>query len=91
MWEAAYGGWFGPMGAAAVFYALDVLVQYHEGRLQYDGAAAVAQDTWLVVSMVVFASTLVHAITAIPGTLLLKPGFTDKDQQRDEAWDTSSA
>lgn len=89
--EAAYAGWFGPMGAGAVFYAADALVRMHEGHMSDEfrpgfGESS-ARDTWLAVSAVVVASTFVHAVTGVPGTLLLYKGFKDKNQPRDEKRD----
>lgn len=54
--EAFFVGWFGPMGIAAVYYALVVL--------RTTGEAAV----WPLVSLVVVASILAHGTTATPAT-----------------------
>lgn len=52
--DAMFMGWFGPMGIAALFYA--VLAVHHTGD----------ERIWTVVSLVVFASILVHGITVAP-------------------------
>ncbi|MXP62481.1 sodium:proton antiporter [Roseomonas sp. M0104] len=49
--EALFGGWFGPIGAAALFYAMEI--QDRTGL----------QTIWPVVSLAVGASILAHGIT----------------------------
>lgn len=44
-------GWFGPIGVAALFYALHIGEKHHFGNL------------WAIVSFIVFASTVVHGFT----------------------------
>jgi NhaP-type Na+/H+ or K+/H+ antiporter len=87
--EAAYAGWFGPMGVAAVFYALDGIEMLHKGKLKEgEGVGTTIEDNWLVVTMVVVASTVVHALTSVPVTLLLHKRMDDHDERGDEAkWD----
>jgi len=54
--EAAFLGWFGPVGISTVFY---VLILQHEAGLD---------QLWPVASMVVVASILLHGISATPLT-----------------------
>lgn len=54
--DALFCGWFGPIGIAAVFYA--VMVE----RVDSD------QVVWPVVSLMIVASTLIHGLTATPFT-----------------------
>jgi NhaP-type Na+/H+ or K+/H+ antiporter len=54
--EAAFAGWFGPMGVAAIFYAL--LAQERTGH----------REIWVVGSLIVASSVLVHGATAAPLT-----------------------
>lgn len=53
--SAAFYGWFGPMGAAALFFA----TRAHEEH-------AAADVVWPVAALVVAASTVVHGATAAP-------------------------
>lgn len=53
--SAAFYGWFGPMGAAALFFA----TKAHERH-------AAAEVVWPVAALVVAASTVVHGVTAAP-------------------------
>ena len=57
-WDKAYLGWFGPIGIAAIYYA--ALARGH------------ANDPiiWHAASALVFASILVHGVTAAPFTRL---------------------
>lgn len=55
--EAAFNGWFGPIGIAAVFYAM-----YLQPRIDNGGLV------WNIVSLVVFSSIVLHGITATPLT-----------------------
>ncbi|GAB3285803.1 cation:proton antiporter domain-containing protein [Parasphingorhabdus pacifica] len=57
--EAAFLGWFGPVGAAALFYANTALQETGQGIV------------WAVGSLIVCASVLVHGVTATPATRLL--------------------
>jgi NhaP-type Na+/H+ or K+/H+ antiporter len=57
---ALFAGWFGPIGIAALYYAM--LSQRHlEGH----------EDIWSIASMVIAASTVIHGMTATPFTRLL--------------------
>lgn len=47
-------GWFGPIGVAALFYA--VLAKEKTGL----------EEAWVIPALVVFASTILHAITSLP-------------------------
>lgn len=57
--SAAFYGWFGPMGAAALFFA----------TLAHEEQTA-AEVVWPVAALVVAASTLVHGTTAAPTRML---------------------
>lgn len=57
--EAVFAGWFGPVGIAAVFYALE-----WQGH-----SAGVA--LWPIVSLAVFASIVLHGVSGTPLTRLL--------------------
>lgn len=52
-------GWFGPMGAAALFFATTARAEH-----------ATEPEVWPAVALVVAASTVVHGITAAPGRAL---------------------
>ena len=52
--EALFNGWFGPIGIAAVFYAAEATHITHIGQV------------WTIGSLVVFASTAMHGISATP-------------------------
>ena len=56
--DALFAGWFGPMGVAAVFYA--VLAVRHTGE----------EILWTVASLAVCASVLAHGVSAAPLTRL---------------------
>ncbi len=56
--EAAFLGWFGPIGVSTIYYA--ILAREQTGN---DAA-------WTVSSLVVFASVILHGITATPLTQL---------------------
>lgn len=57
--QLLFYGWFGPMGAAALFFV----------TLALEEKAGVPQ-LWPAVALVVAASTVVHGVTAAPGRLL---------------------
>jgi sodium/hydrogen antiporter len=57
--DAAWLGWFGPIGAAAVFYLTHL-----------DGLGVTDPVVWHAGSLAVVASTLVHGVTAVPGRRL---------------------
>ncbi len=54
--SAAFAGWFGPVGAAALFYAMLILDE--------TGSAAL----WPMISLAIGSSVLVHGVTATPMT-----------------------
>lgn len=56
--DALFLGWFGPIGVAALFYANFVV-----------GEAGV-REAWVVGSLIVFASVVVHGLSATPLTRL---------------------
>jgi NhaP-type Na+/H+ or K+/H+ antiporter len=56
IWEAAFMGWFGPIGVAAIFYA--GLCLRRTGM----------EEVWAVVSLMVCASIVVHGLTSSPFT-----------------------
>jgi NhaP-type Na+/H+ or K+/H+ antiporter len=56
--DAAYAGWFGPVGVAALLYA--TLAKTHTG----------AEIAWTAGSLIVFASLIAHGVTATPFTKL---------------------
>ncbi len=56
--DALFIGWFGPMGAAAVFYAFLALKETD------------LEQPWTIGSLVICLSILVHGITAVPLTKL---------------------
>lgn len=66
--QAAFLGWFGPIGAAALLY---LAVNYGNGVI--DDAA------WAAGTLVVAASTLLHGVTAAPGRALLAHVEDDGD------------
>ena len=56
--DALFAGWFGPTGAGAVFYALEL--QERTGR----------SDVWPIVSLAVAASVVAHGVSGTPLTRL---------------------
>jgi NhaP-type Na+/H+ or K+/H+ antiporter len=58
--ETAFNGWFGPIGIAAIFYAVE---------LQHEPGVEHSERIWHIVSLVVFGSIILHGITATPLTL----------------------
>eukprot|EP00742_Colponemidia_sp_Colp-10_P010363 GILJ01011375.1.p1 GENE.GILJ01011375.1~~GILJ01011375.1.p1 ORF type:complete len:506 (+),score=38.47 GILJ01011375.1:67-1584(+) len=64
VWEAIFVGWFGPMGVAALFYAVVILHELDD-RTAFD-----------VVSVVVFSSIIAHGITTVPLTIPLTTRHT---------------
>ena len=56
MQDTVFMGWFGPIGAAAIFYAF--FSQRHTGL----------ETIWPVVSLIICSSILVHGVTAVPLT-----------------------
>ena len=75
--DALFAGWFGPMGVAALFYA--TLAERKAGL----------EEAWVVGSLVVFASTIAHGVTATPLTKWYgrregPEGDDEADQQHSE-------
>lgn len=58
--DIAFLGWFGPVGVAAIYYALHVLEQTENPAF------------WHVASLVVFVSIIAHGITSGPGLALYR-------------------
>jgi NhaP-type Na+/H+ or K+/H+ antiporter len=56
--DALFMGWFGPIGVAAVFYA-NLSVQ-----------RVGIESIWVVSSLIICASILIHGLTAVPFTKL---------------------
>jgi NhaP-type Na+/H+ or K+/H+ antiporter len=56
--DALFVGWFGPIGVAAMFYA--VLAYRETGR----------EDAWVIASLIIAGSIVVHGLTATPFTRL---------------------
>lgn len=54
--EAMFVGWFGPIGIAALFYACSAAQEIGDERI------------WIIASLVILASTVVHGMTAVPLT-----------------------
>lgn len=52
--DALIMGWFGPVGVAAIYYAI------HAEEKSF------LQDAWIIPSLIVFSSTVVHGITSLP-------------------------
>lgn len=61
--EAAFVGWFGPIGVAALFYL---------GH--YVDRGVLDQRSWAVGTLVIAVSTVVHGTTATPGRRRMKAG-----------------
>ncbi|WP_347057073.1 cation:proton antiporter [Blastococcus sp. HT6-30] len=72
--DAAYLGWFGPIGVSALFY-----LTLESERLSMDPVVLVAG------TLVVAASTVVHGLTATPGRVLYRKvaGPKGRDEQDD--------
>lgn len=71
--ETAFNGWFGPIGIAAVFYAMEL---HKEPNVENP------ERIWHVVSLVVFCSILLHGISATPLTRLFgRDGGADPDHE----------
>lgn len=61
-------GWFGPIGVAAIFYAMHVLKE------------TPYQQIWVIGSFVIFLSTLIHGLTSLPLSKL----YASKTKQTSE-------
>lgn len=47
-------GWFGPIGVAALYYAIKSEEKLH------------LEDAWVIPGLIVFASTIIHGVTGLP-------------------------
>lgn len=52
--ELLFMGWFGPVGVAALYYAI-----HSKEKLSFE-------EAWIIPSLIVFASTLIHGISSVP-------------------------
>ena len=73
MRNAVFAGWFGPIGAAALFYAM--LIQDQTGSAQL----------WPFISLAIGASVLAHGISATPMTRMFGAGQAAALQAADGA------
>lgn len=83
--DAAFYGWFGPIGAAAIFYA----TRAHEQH-------AAADVVWPAAALVVTASTVVHGMTGTPARALYQRtigerGEPDADDEQESEEATAGA
>jgi len=76
---ALFAGWFGPVGAAAVFYALSI---------QMDTGIT---EVWPAVSLAVAASVLAHGVSGTPLThafgRMASPGFRERYESGEDPAD----
>ena len=70
--NAAFAGWFGPIGAAALFYAM--LIQDETGSAQL----------WPQISLAIGASVVAHGVTATPLTRLFGARRAARHAQREK-------
>jgi NhaP-type Na+/H+ or K+/H+ antiporter len=77
--DAAYLGWFGPVGVSAVFY-----LTLEAQRLGVD------KNVLAVGVLVVAASTVAHGLTSAPGRVLYRKATRGHDGARPVAGDTSA-
>jgi len=68
--DAVFIGWFGPIGAAAMFYAVYTYRHIHN------------KDVWDVVSAVVFLSTIVHGITGYPWSKWYHKKYVEQPEEK---------
>lgn len=70
--DALFFGWFGPIGVAAIYYALHLREALHEPQI------------WHIAGAAVTASVLLHGITASPGVSLYgrAAGAPDEGEDR---------
>ena len=69
--SAAFAGWFGPIGAAALFYAM--MIQDETG----------SAELWPPISLAIGASVVAHGITSTPFTRRFgrgRPAKADQEQ-----------
>jgi len=68
--DAVFFGWFGPVGVAAIYYALHAQEMLHDPR------------AWTITSAAVTASVLLHGVTASPGVFLYAHVAKEKGTSR---------
>lgn len=79
--DAAFYGWFGPIGAAALYYA----------TLAHEEHAA-AEVVWPAAALVVAASTVVHGVTGTPARALYQRTVGERgDPDADEEEESEEA
>ena len=71
--DAMFFGWFGPVGVAAIYYALHAEETLHDPRI------------WAIASAVVVVSVLLHGVTASPGVLLYGRRMSPARQEENAA------
>lgn len=71
--DVLFNGWFGPIGIAALLYATEIRHEVEQG-----------DTVWAIASLVVFASIVVHGITATPLTRLYGRYATPSERADDE-------
>lgn len=71
--DALFFSWFGPVGVAAIYYALHAEETLHDPRI------------WTMASAVVVVSVLLHGVTASPGVLLYGRRTSRARQEEDAA------
>jgi NhaP-type Na+/H+ or K+/H+ antiporter len=76
--DALFTGWFGPIGVAALFYAMLAL---HETQLGI---------VWAVGSLVIFSSLIVHGLSATPFTMLYGKVAQRSEHQQQETLGSGS-
>jgi NhaP-type Na+/H+ or K+/H+ antiporter len=64
-------GWFGPVGISAVFYAL--FIWHLTGR----------RTVWVIASLIVFVSVIIHGITASPFTHQYRKANSSNKEEND--------
>jgi NhaP-type Na+/H+ or K+/H+ antiporter len=68
--DAVFFGWFGPVGVAAIYYALHAQEKLHDPQ------------AWTIISAAVTASVLLHGVTASPGVFLYAHVAKDTSKDR---------
>jgi NhaP-type Na+/H+ or K+/H+ antiporter len=74
--EYAFTGWFGPIGIAALFYA--ILAHLKTGR----------NDVWTIASATIFASILTYGLSANPLTLWLGHHTSEEEKKANQSGST---
>jgi len=65
-------GWFGPIGVATLYYAILMKEQAH------------FKEVWVIPSLIVVASTVVHGLTSVPLEKLYHRRRTRANELMDE-------